>query len=198
MLDAGVVAAGAISGPVTDGRACVDRVAVADHLVQQAVLGLGVPVGLDDDRLRAVAGEVDAPSPPAVGRRPSCPPSVGGRPAVVRGRRRSSVAPGRVGRASVVVVVVAAARGERERRRRAARPSSERAASVVACVAPCRVFTLVSRGVRWLGGWGIWARHAPAVVVPAADDELARASRRRRTRRCRAATATISAPYSRG
>ena len=58
-VDAGVDAAGRDQRAGDGDAVLVDRVAVADHVVDPAVLGLGVPVGLDDDGLRAVRRQVD-------------------------------------------------------------------------------------------------------------------------------------------
>jgi len=55
-LDAGVLAVGHQRTGHGELR-LVDGVAVADHLVEPAVLALGVPVGLDHDGLRTDAGE---------------------------------------------------------------------------------------------------------------------------------------------
>ncbi len=58
-LDAGVVAARVDERTLDGGVVLVDGVALADHLVQEAVLGLRHPVGLDGDRGGAVLGEAD-------------------------------------------------------------------------------------------------------------------------------------------
>ena len=101
-VDAGVGAAGDERAGDGDG-VVVDRVAVADHLVDPAVLGLGVPVGLDDDGLRAVGGQVDAAagaldrsSPVVLGGLVPCPV-----PSCRRGRGRRS--PPRRGAVAAVV-----------------------------------------------------------------------------------------------
>ena len=43
-----------------DLRLSVDRRVRSDHLIERTVLGLGEPVGLDDDRFRAHRGKIDA------------------------------------------------------------------------------------------------------------------------------------------
>ena len=126
-------------------RVLVDLVVVADHLVDPAVLGLGVPVGLDDDGLRAV-GRPGRRRPAAPSRRTSCrcPRSSrcrslgaagGGRLVPGAGRRgRRPRRPGGRRGAGVVVVVVAAAGGERRARRRPAGPATSRCRRLCMCL----------------------------------------------------------------
>ena len=100
----------ATSGPVTvTASASIDRVG-ADHLVQPAVLGLGVPVGLDDDRVGTDAREVDAAAAAAgrCPRRRHCR-----RLSVPRSRRRRAGAsvPGASVPGAIVAGVGAAAGG---------------------------------------------------------------------------------------
>ena len=114
-----------VSSPPDDQRpgdrhlGLVDRVVVADHLVQEAVLGLRVPVGLDDDRRRGRHQPALRCRRPCLAvlrwrpRRPSVAArgrGVGCRRGARRRVLRSAARCGRVGR----LVVVAAARGHEQ------------------------------------------------------------------------------------
>ena len=180
-VDAGVDAAGRDERTGDRTPLLVDGVAVADHLVDPAVLGLGVPVGLDDDGLRAVRRQVDIAGRRAAARR--AVPSLGG-------RRSSCRRPSDRPRASPPVPPSWRRRHRRRRRRRRARGRRRGARPASGgIVGSASRFSL---SMVHADGCG-WSAALAGGLVPPPDDELGRANRRTRTRRCRAAT-TGSAP----